>query len=793
MAPDLHQSSGGTSQQMDQYENHYYLHSSDHAGLILVSDRLTTGTDFHSWRRSVRMALNVRNKLGFIDGTIPKPRDGDRDAGSWSRCNDMVATWLMNSVSKKIGQSLLFISTASGIWKNLLARFKQDDAPRIFEIEQRLSNIHQGSLDVSSYYTELITLWEEYNNYVELPVCTRGKCECNAATQWESMQLRSRVIKFLMGLNECYESIRRHILVLKPIPSIEDAYNMVAQDERQKSMKPTRPENVVFQSSGPTQSTQDTSENVDYAAYALQNNYRPKTRPVCTHCGQTGHVIQRCFKLHGYPPGYIPGYKSASSAYNQGQRPFAPTQPQSQPRGQFPAFQPRGRFESPRPQVVANMMTDAYPYMPPPAQSPLNLDFSNMNPEQVQTLIQQLSAQVKVSDPTDNPSSSAPTATITEHGIMAAQSSSGIIPFPSSSLRFENDRLTFQHKCLSTLYNNLPPGSWIIDSGATCHVCFDLALFSDIVSVSGITVSLPNGHREEITHTGTESIQGLMIGRGHLIHNLYILQLHNPPSSAFFSRSVMLDNSLWHQRLGHPSYERLAQLSNVLPLSKSSKSSESHCQICPLAKQKRLPFESNNHMSSLPFDLLHLDIWGPFNTESVEGYRLPSALLKNKTPYELLLKKTPDYSFLRSFGCLCYVSTLQKDRNKFSPRADQCVFLGYSTGYKGYKVLHLDSNLISVSRNVVFHESTFPFATISDNHSVDIFQSSILPLPIPAVLDEHVTIPHSSSSHIPDMHHSSSPDIPPSHTSSSASQSPSLCPGNTSNPCYYRNRYYFTT
>lgn len=114
----------------DLYENPYYLHSSDHAGLILVSDRLSCGSEFHSWRRSMRMASNVRNKLGFIDGTILKPSPNHRDSGSWSRCNDMVATWLMNSVSKKIGQSLLFMSTAESIWKNLLTRFKQDDAPR---------------------------------------------------------------------------------------------------------------------------------------------------------------------------------------------------------------------------------------------------------------------------------------------------------------------------------------------------------------------------------------------------------------------------------------------------------------------------------------------------------------------------------------------------------------------------------------------------------------------------------------------------------------------------------------
>lgn len=232
----------------DQYDNPYSLHNNDHAGLVLVSDRLTTASDFHSWRRSVLMALNVRNKLGFIDGTISKPPENHREYGAWSRCNDIVATWLMNSVSKTIGQSLLYISTAEGIWKNLLSRFKQDDAPRVFDIEQRLSKIEQGSRDVSTYYTELITLWEEHRNYVDLPVCTCGKCECAAAVKWENLQQRSRVTKFLMGLNDSYDQTRRHILMLKPIPTIEEAFNIVTQDERQRSIRPSsRVDNVAFQ------------------------------------------------------------------------------------------------------------------------------------------------------------------------------------------------------------------------------------------------------------------------------------------------------------------------------------------------------------------------------------------------------------------------------------------------------------------------------------------------------------------------------------------------------------------
>ena len=55
--------------------------------------------------------------------------------------------------------------------------------------------------------------------------------------------------------------------------------------------------------------------------------------------------------------------------------------------------------------------------------------------------------------------------------------------------------------------------------------------------------------------------------------------------------------------------------------------------------------------------------------------QFPSPLLDFKAPYELLTGKTLDYKLLKSFGCLCYVSTHVHERNKFSPRSKPCIFL----------------------------------------------------------------------------------------------------------------------
>ena len=86
--------------------------------------------------------------------------------------------------------------------------------------------------------------------------------------------------------------------------------------------------------------------------------------------------------------------------------------------------------------------------------------------------------------------------------------------------------------------------------------------------------------------------------------------------------------------------------------------------------------------------------------------RTPSSVLKGLSPYELVYKKSPNFDNLRVFGCMCFTTNLNNS-DKFSPRSEKCVFMGYSLEKKGYKVLSIDSNYVLVSRDVKFYEFVF--------------------------------------------------------------------------------------
>ena len=118
-------------------------------------------------KRAMILALNSKNKLGFVNGSIKAPLEETDLEGyaTWSRCNNMVHSWIVNTLNPEIVDNVIYYSTAYEVWEDLRERFSQSNAHRIFEIQQDIACLRQEQLSVSAYYTKLKGLWDELASY----------------------------------------------------------------------------------------------------------------------------------------------------------------------------------------------------------------------------------------------------------------------------------------------------------------------------------------------------------------------------------------------------------------------------------------------------------------------------------------------------------------------------------------------------------------------------------------------------------------------------------------------------
>lgn len=786
----------------------YYIHPSDANTAQLVSVKFS-GTGYSNWKRSMMLSLSAKNKLGFVDGTIAKPvvTSGD-EFKAWERCNDLVCSWLLCNLDDSLSRSVLFFKTAREIWLDLEDRFGYASMTQIFSLEQQLVDANQGSKSVSDFFTEMKTLWDAMSDVSPLPCCTCNKCTCNVTQKVIQMDQDRRLLQFMMKLSDRFANVRANILMQQPLPSLSNAFRMFSQEERHQEISHPNQgtETLAFMADSKKNFQKGWNAGKGGGNFSAANSstvgFKKGGNFFCTHCKIAGHTVDRCFKIHGYPPNFkFKDRKVAATTYSGSD--------------------------------ISDNKNDN------------KTDSTNISVAQFQQLMSLLNKQSNVSSDTQD-------QTHSSHALLAGKT------------------------CL--LAENSGKVGWLIDSGATDHICSDLRLFHSYKPVTSMNefITVPDGRQIPILHTGSVKLNEHMVLNNVLHIPLFqynlisvqkickdmqctvsfnghecLLQDHLQKKSPIplgsiqgglystggittnlESKSILLsvkeDISIWHLRLGHVPFGKIKHIPALTGLQHSS---NLICQVCPMAKQTKSAFTHSCIKTFAPFELIHIDVWGPYKVKSHTGCnqfitivddfsrftwvhmlkhrtdcvkvmvdflahietqysskviqirsdnapelcqgpmkdlflkkgifhqtscsytpqqngvverkhrhlletaralffqskipaqywsetilcaayiinRIPLQSINNDTPYFRLTGDTPSLDHFKVFGSLCYVSTISENRSKFDSRANACVFLGYSVTQKGYKVMDLTTKTMFVSRNVVFHETHFPF------------------------------------------------------------------------------------
>ncbi|GJX28486.1 putative RNA-directed DNA polymerase [Tanacetum coccineum] len=744
--------------------NPLHLHHNDSATLTVVSVKFKGTENYQVWSCAMLLALEGKNKTGFIDGSCRRSNTDEVLGRQWDRVNAIVLGWILNSISEELFLGQIFSKRAKHVWDELKETYDKVDGSVTFNLHHKINSLSQNGSSIADYYHKLNALWKQFDALVQLPRCT-----CHAAEDFKKHNSLMKLMQFLMGLDDSYMPIRSNILSRDPLPDVRGAYAIISSEESHRVVSTSnvgtsqRSQSSVFNSSvnnrGATQRTPNSGNfsrpnNVTRPSGGGNRRTNGGPQLVCENCGFNGHTIDRCFKIIGYPTDF--GKRNNNN--NQGTQNFNRRFINNNSVGSSSS----STFSDDQLSKIISLIKD-----------------NSLNNEKG------VQANMAVSHPNGTE------AVITSVGDMVL----------SRNL---------------TLYDVLVVPDYCVSLMSVHKVARDSGLI--IAFNENKCFVLPQDLREmKILGTGNQ-IDGLYYFNNGDVQGI---------NTGFEKLNCNLSKYIWHSRLGHPSDQVLKVLEHELvfdncdlghceicqrskqtrepfPLSEHKSSvlvelvhldlwgpyriaskegfryfltivddytrsvwvymlkgkdevfdcvlafynliknqfgkivktfrsdngtefvnkmfskfcaengiiHQTTCAYTP--QQNGIVERKHRHLLNVARSLLFqgglpLNLWSEcIMTAAYLINRLPSSVLNGKSPFELVFDRKPGLKHLRVFGCLCYATVLNL-HDKFGSRAEKCVLVGYASFKKGYKLYSLERKQFIYSRDVRFFEKVFPF------------------------------------------------------------------------------------
>nr|GEW78535.1 ribonuclease H-like domain-containing protein [Tanacetum cinerariifolium] len=229
-----------------------------------------------------------------------------------------------------------------------------------------------------------------------------------------------------------------------------------------------------------------------------------------------------------------------------------------------------------------------------------------------------------------------------------------------------------------------PKGGKIFGKGKTKtgKLDFDDVYFVKELKFNLFSVSQMCDKKNNVLFTDTECIvlspdfkmldENQVLLRVPSENNMYNVDLKNivpfGDLTCLFAKATLDESNLWHRRLGYINFKTMNKLVKDL--------------------------------------LLPIPFWAKaINTACYVQNRVLVTKPQNKTPYELLLGKTPSIGFMRPFGCHVTIFNTLDPLGKFDGKVDEGFLVGYSVSSKAFRVFNSRTHIVQETLHINFLEN----------------------------------------------------------------------------------------
>jgi Reverse transcriptase (RNA-dependent DNA polymerase)/gag-polypeptide of LTR copia-type/GAG-pre-integrase domain len=732
-----------------------------------------TNDNYLSWKFLVLPLVKGHDLLNFLDGTSPPPPDTiltsagvaipNPDFLTWMRQDQLLLAWLLSSISETVVSQVIHCTTSSDLWHELTVRFSSQSLASVMDLKMQIHSLQKGHLSMQAYLDQKRSLADRLRmigcpvSDADLQLFILHGLSIEYDSLVVSLNSRSDAVSFneLCGLLLAHEQrLLKHALSIAPLQPSSPAFP--ASLASATSQQPVLSQAFLAAPASSVLGSPSTDKDLmeQFSAFlssrgSWSGKHSGKSssgtsadRFLCQLCMKRGHTADRCYKRFDAtykPPPPRPLFKNKS---------FQPQALSVQSGSAPPAAWYMDSGASTHVTSDLNALTSYSPYT---GSDQLHigdgkgLDILHIGSGCLQTS----SSTLVLSNILHVPSISKPLLSISQ-----------LLADNNVYVQFHAN-LCLVKECTShkvILQGIKRDGLYLIsaapqallcqqDSSQLWHLRLGHASSSSLQPIATTlsckphklplctACSLAKAHRlpfypsDTVAHNPLELVHCDVWGPSPIVsHNgyryyvlftdqytrynwIYFCIQKSEVAQIFAQFKALVENTL-------SCTIKTMQIdggTEFLPIQRSYPSIQFRIS-CPYTPQQNGLVE-RRHRQVVELSLasmFHAHLPQSFWSEIFESIvfiinRIPSSSIQSQSPYSLLHHKDPDYSFFKVLGCQCFPFTRPYTSHKLAPRSIPCVFLGYSSTYKGYKCLNLSTNKIIISRHVLFNEDVFPF------------------------------------------------------------------------------------